>query len=159
MWINTIRQGLFDKYKIISQLQIHCSGVWHIKLPTCRVVWIPANLGKIWLWGCVNLWSVSQVSEGTKILSEEAAGWWCTVSTDTMFHMIVPIFLCLTLYTTEQGGIGPERLLTLHFEISEPLEHWEWWAKTKLRLSLCFTALERGKKRTLTLSPWVQTHI
>lgn len=117
------------------------------------------TLARSGYWGCVNLWSVSQVSEGTKILSEEAAGWWCTVSTDTMFHMIVPIFLFLTLYTAEQGGIGPERPLTLHFEISEPLEHWERWAKTKLRLSLCFTALERGKKRTLTVSPWVQTHI
>lgn len=49
MWINTIRKGLFDKYKIINQLQIHCSVVWHVELPTCRVVWIPANLGKIWL--------------------------------------------------------------------------------------------------------------
>lgn len=108
------------------------------------------TLARSGYWGCVNLWSVSQASEGTKILSEEPAGWWCTVSTDTMFHMIVPIFLCLTLWTAEQGGIGPERFLTLHFELSEALQHWEWWTKTKLRSSLCFTALARGKKRTST---------
>lgn len=103
-------------------------------------------------WGCVNLWSVSQVSEGTKILSEEPAGWWCRVSTDTVFHMIVPIFLCLTRYTAEQGGTGPERFLTLHFELSEALVHREWWTKTKLRASFSFTALHRGKRRTSTVA-------
>lgn len=33
--------------------------------------------------------------------------------------------ICLTLCTAEQGGIGPEQFLTLHFELSEALVHWK----------------------------------
>lgn len=86
MWINITRQGLFDKYKIINQLQIHCSGAGMLNYPHAGWCGSQPTLARSGYWGCVNLWSVSQVSEGTKILSEEPAGWWCSQHRHCVSH-------------------------------------------------------------------------
>ena len=58
----------------------------------------------------------------------------------------------LFYYIPEQGRTGPEGFLTLYFELIEALVHWERWTERKLRTTLCFTALEGGKRRTRTVA-------
>lgn len=141
-----------------TQLWICCSGVWHAELHGCKVVWIPANLGRIWLLRLCELVKCFTGFRGAKILLEKPAGRWYRVSTDsvsTVFYMVVPIFLCFTTYLTKKGETCPERFWRNRCTcILRAMKQEEAWCKPVL-----YSIERRDKEDRTRSSHWMQTHL
>lgn len=157
MWINTTRHSLFSKQTSLEHTAQESGMLNYTRARWCGT---QPTLARSGYWDCVNLWSVSQVSEGTKILLEEPAGWQCKGSTDslcTVFHMVVPIFLCFTTHFTEQRLRGIPPLIFWRNWCTCPLGAMNWeetWCKPVL-----YSTERRGKEERERSSCWIQTLI